>query len=109
MLKRDVLEVSRLDDSGGDEFARSLVHENEFLRKVVLGLIMWETFPLTGGQGVSVTDYRHCAETQDHRLEGSKTALPPPNILVADQYWWQITVPISAIYYPITSTFFVYI
>lgn len=62
MLKRDVLEVSRLDDSGGDEFARSLVHENEFLRKVVLGLIMWETFPLTGGQGVSLVGLREVLE-----------------------------------------------
>ena len=32
----------------------------------------------------TVTDYRHCAETQDHRLEGSKTASTPPYILLAD-------------------------
>src|ERR1700722_20271334 len=32
-----------------------------------------------------------------------------PIYLLADQYCLQITVPISAIYYPITSTFFVYI
>ena len=42
-------------------------------------------------------------ETQDRHLEGSKTALTPPYILIADQYCLQITVPISAIYYPIMS------
>ena len=46
----------------------------------------------------SVTDYRHCAETQDHRLEGSKTASTLPYILIADQYCLQITVPISSYY-----------
>ena len=51
----------------------------------------------------SVTDYRHCVETQDHHLEGSKMALMPPYILIADQYCLQITVPISATYYPIMS------
>jgi hypothetical protein len=45
-----------------------------------------------------VTDYRHCAETQDHRLEGSKTASTPPYILLADQYCLRITVPISVTY-----------
>src|ERR1700723_2954681 len=50
-----------------------------------------------------VTDYRHCAETRDHRVEGSKTASTPPYILIADQYCLQITAPISAIYYPIMS------
>src|ERR1700722_3680953 len=50
-----------------------------------------------------MTDYRHCAETQDHRLEGSKTASTPPYILIADQYCLQITVPISVTYYPIMS------
>ena len=50
-----------------------------------------------------VTDYRHCAETQDHRVEGSKTASTPPYILIADQYCLQITIPISATYYPIMS------
>ena len=50
-------------------------------------------------------NYRHCAETQDHRLEGSKTASTPPYILIADQYCLQITVPISVTYYPIMSYF----
>ena len=50
-----------------------------------------------------VTDYRHCIETQDRRPEGSKTASTPPYILIADRYYLQITVPISAIYYPIIS------
>jgi len=36
-------------------------------------------------------------------LEGSKTALTPPYILIADQYCLQITVPISVTYYPIMS------
>ena len=49
MLKRDVLGAGRLIDSRGDEFARSVVHDDEFLREVGLGLIMWETFSLTGG------------------------------------------------------------
>ena len=49
MLKRDVLGAGRLIDSRGDEFARSLVHDDKFLREVGLGLIMWETFSLTGG------------------------------------------------------------
>ena len=33
-----------------------------------------------------VTDHRHCAETQDRHLEGSKTASTPPYILAADHY-----------------------
>ena len=53
-----------------------------------------------------VTDYRHCVETQDRHLEGSKTASTPPYILLADQYCLQITVPISATYYPIMSYYF---
>ena len=52
---------------------------------------------------ISVTDYRHCVETQDRHPEGSKKASTPPYILLADQYCLQITVPISAIYYPIIS------
>ena len=40
---------------------------------------------------------------QDRRLEGSKRASTPPYILIADRYYLQITVPISAIYYPIVS------
>src|SRR5712672_3285636 len=52
---------------------------------------------------LSVSDYQHCAETQDRRLEGSKTASTPPYILIADRYFLQITVPISATYYPIMS------
>ena len=52
---------------------------------------------------VNVSDYRHCAETQDRHLEGSKRASTPPYILIADRYYLQITVPISAIYYPIMS------
>ena len=51
----------------------------------------------------SVTDYRHCVETQDRHPEGSRTALTPLYILIADQYYLQITVSISAIYYPIMS------
>src|SRR6267154_4092996 len=54
-------------------------------------------------RSLSVTDYRHCAETQDHHLEGSKIASTPPYILIADQYCLQITVPISVTYYPIMS------
>src|SRR6267154_696609 len=54
-------------------------------------------------RSLSVTDYRHCAETQDHRSEGSKTASTPPYILIEDQYCLQITVPISVTYYPIMS------
>src|SRR5712672_2381000 len=52
---------------------------------------------------LSVSDYQHCAETQDRRLEGSKTASTPPYILIADRYFLQITVPISVTYYPIMS------
>src|SRR5882762_11592971 len=52
---------------------------------------------------INVSDYRHCAETQDRRLEGSKTASTPPYILIADQYCLQITIPISVTYYPIMS------
>ena len=52
---------------------------------------------------VTVTDYRHCIETQDRHPEGSKMGSTPPYILIADQYYLQITVPISAIYYPIMS------
>ena len=48
-----------------------------------------------------VTDYRHCVKTRDRHPEGSKTASTPPYILIADQYYLQITVPISSIYYPI--------
>ena len=51
----------------------------------------------------NVTDYRHCVETQDRHLEGSKIASTPPYILIEDQYCLQITVPISATYYPIMS------
>ena len=51
----------------------------------------------------SVTDYRHCVETQDRHLEGFKIASTPPYILIEDQYCLQITVPISATYYPIMS------
>ena len=53
-----------------------------------------------GGRIISVTDYRHCIETRDRHPEGSKPASTPPYILIADQYYLQITVPISAIYYP---------
>ena len=60
----------------------------------------------TAGPSFSVTDYRHCVETQDRHLEGSKTASTPPYILLADQYYLQITVPISATYYPIMSYYF---
>jgi hypothetical protein len=42
-------------------------------------------------------------KTQDRHPEASKTASTPPYILLADQYCLQITVPISAIYYPIIS------
>jgi len=52
-----------------------------------------------------VTDYRHCAETQDHRLEGSRTASTPPYILIADQYCLQITIPISVAYHLFMSYF----
>ena len=52
---------------------------------------------------VVVTDYRHYVETRDRHLEGSKTASTPPYILIANRYYLQITVPISAIYYPILS------
>ena len=52
---------------------------------------------------LTVTDYQRCAETQDRRLEGSKTASTPPYILIADRYYLQITVPISVTYYPIMS------
>jgi hypothetical protein len=52
---------------------------------------------------VFVTDYQHCAETQDRRLEGSKTTSTPPYILLADQYCLQTTVPISVTYYPVMS------
>jgi len=48
-----------------------------------------------------VTDYRHYVETRDRHPEGSKTASTPPYILLADRYYLQITIPISAIYYPI--------
>lgn len=58
MLKRDVLGAGGLIDSRGDEFAQSLVHDDEFLREVGLGLIMWKTIPLTGGQGVSLVGLR---------------------------------------------------
>ena len=51
----------------------------------------------------SITDYRHCIETQDRHLEGSKMGLTPLYILLADRYYLQITIPISAIYYPIIS------
>ena len=51
--------------------------------------------------GGCVTDYRHYVETRDRYPEGSKTASTPPYILIADQYYLQITAPISAIYYPI--------
>jgi len=62
--------------------------------------------------GGCVTDYQHCAETRDCRLEGSKTALTLPYILLADRYYLQITVPISVTYYPIMSYYlhrFIYI
>ena len=49
----------------------------------------------------SVSDYQYCVETRDRHPEGSKTASTPPYILIADQYYLQITAPISAIYYPI--------
>lgn len=62
VLKRDVLGVGRLADSRDDEFAPSLVHDDEFLRKVVLGLIIWKTFHLTGGQGVGLVGLREALE-----------------------------------------------
>ena len=55
------------------------------------------------GLKLGVTDYRHCVKTRDRYPEGSKTASTPPYILIADQYYLQITAPISAIYYPIIS------
>ena len=63
MLKQDVLGVGRSADSGGDEFARSLVHDDKFLREVGLGLIIWKTFPLTGGQGVGLVGLREVGDT----------------------------------------------
>ena len=62
MLKRDVMRVGRLVDSGGDEFAQLLAHDDKFLREVVLGLIMWKTSPLTGGQGVGLVRLREALE-----------------------------------------------
>jgi len=57
-----MLGVGRLADSGGDEFVRSLVHDDEFLTKVVLGLFMWKTFSLTEGQGVGLVGLREVLE-----------------------------------------------
>lgn len=62
VLKQDVLGVGRSADSGGDEFARSLVHDDEFLGKVVLGLILWKTIPLMGSQGVGLVGLREALE-----------------------------------------------
>lgn len=62
MLKQDVLGAGRLTDTGGDEFARSLVHDDEFLEKVVLGLILWKTIPFMGSQGVGLVGLREALE-----------------------------------------------
>jgi len=62
VLKRDVLGAGRLVESGGDEFVRSLVHDDELLREAVLGSIMWKTFPLTGGRGVGLVGPREALE-----------------------------------------------
>lgn len=62
MLKQDVLEVGKLANSGGDEFARSLVHDDEFFGKVVLGLILWKTILLMGSQGVDLVGLREALE-----------------------------------------------
>jgi len=62
VLKQDVLGVDRLADSGGDEFAPSLVRDDEFLEKVVLGLNLWKTIPLMGSQGVGLVGLREALE-----------------------------------------------
>ena len=73
MLKRDVLGVGRLIHSRGDEFAQSPVHDDEFLREVGLGLIMWKTFLLTGGQGVGLVGLREAWRYRDGAVFSSLT------------------------------------